>query len=98
MDERYSRKKIMYAVEKGKWHEYIFSLCVAIGNIPGCGEVSRAIQSITQNVRGHWTLSSFEGRINAEILKKFKTELFGIIFQSTTGEANVVVRGVPERG
>ena len=43
-------------------------------------------------------MSSFEGLVDAEILKKFKTELFGIIVQSTTGEANVVVRGVPERG
>ena len=41
LDKRYFRKIIPYAGEEGKWQEYIFSLCVAIGNIPGCGQVSR---------------------------------------------------------
>ena len=96
LEEKHFRRIDKFVGEAAKWQEWLFSLCVAVGTVnASCTlameEVVRVASSITD-------VSKIEATVSEDIRKKFGTELFSVLCSLTGGEANVVVRGVVQKG
>jgi hypothetical protein len=97
LDERYFRRLDKFTGEEGKWQEWFFNLMVTLGNLDI--KLVNAFEAFIRETTGPWTPGSLtETMLPSDVKDKFASELFGLLCNLTSGEANIVVRSILDKG
>ena len=94
LEEKYFRRIEKYGGETAKWQEWLFAVCVAISGISKDCVV--AMEGVVQKAGLVKNISEMD--MDKDLQNKFGSELFGVLCSLTSGEANVVVRSVLQKG
>ena len=96
LDEKHYRRVEKFNGPSSDWQEWTFSLVVATSKIaPDC---SKGMEEVIKQSGTIKDLKALDQAVNADIRKKYGSELFGILCMLTGGEANVAVRSCIQKG
>ena len=96
LEEKHFRRIEKFGGEAGKWQEWLFAVCVAVGSVsPDC---ILAMEDVTKQAGSIRDVAMLDAVVKADVKKKFSAELFGVLCALTSGEANVVVRSIIQKG
>ena len=85
----------VYAGVIGTWQQWLFNFMITVEgiNVP----VGLLLMEIGKKSATPLTIAAFEPLVTPAIRTKHCAELFGVLWQLTTGDANAVVRGVTSK-
>ena len=96
LEEKYFRRIEKFSGEAAKWQEWLFGVCVAVGAVSSACVL--AMEEVIRQAGGVRDVAKMEEVISERMKIKFGAELFGVLCSLTSGEANVVVRSVVQKG
>ena len=96
LEEKYFRRIDKFGGETSDWQEWLFNLCVAVSGVSR--DCVRAMETVVQNANVTLKPQTIGTILQKDLLDKYSSELFGILCTLTSGEANVVVRSVVQKG
>ena len=96
LDEKHFRRIEKFTGEPGKWEEWLFALCVAVGSV--ATDCVVAMEAVVQKAATTADLTAVAGIVEEEKRTKYSAELFSVLCSLTGGEASVVVRSVIQKG
>ena len=92
IEEKNFRRQEVYAGVVGTWQEWSFNFLTAVEGING--KVGEVLTDIAKKSATSLTTEALLPLVPYDLRVKHGAELFGVLCQLTTGEANAVVRGV----
>ena len=96
LEEKHFRRIEKFLGEAGKWQEWLFAVCVAVGSVSR--ECVLAMEDVIKQAGSIRDVATLDTVVKADVKKKFGAELFGVLCALTGGEANVVVRSIVQKG
>jgi hypothetical protein len=96
LDEKHFRRCDKYDGSESKWTEWLFNLQVAVGR--ASNECFLALDHLMKNTPEEVKAGVLNDVVTTEVRTKYTGELLGILCELTTGEANVVVRSIIDKG
>ena len=92
IEEKNFRRQEVYAGVVGTWQEWSFNFLTTVEGING--KVGEVLTDIAKKSATSLTTEALLPLVPYDLRVKHGAELFGVLCQLTTGEANAVVRGV----
>ena len=92
IEEKHFRRNEVYAGVMGTWQEWSFNFLTAVSGVNL--KVGEALAEIGKASTVPLTEESLQLLVHTDLRDKHGAELFGVLCQLTTGDANAVVRGI----
>ena len=96
LEEKYFRRIEKFGGDPGNWQEWLFGVCVAIGAV--ASDCVVAMEDVIKNSGTIKNVAELDMVLDEEMKDKYGSELFGVLCSLTSGEANVVVRSILQKG
>ena len=96
LEEKHFRRIEKFSGDSSKWQEWLFAVCVAVGSVSA--ECVFEMEKVIKEAGAVRDVVKIGDVINTDVKDKFASELFSVFCSLTCGEANVVVRGIIQKG